>query len=54
MTLTGETKVGLVGEKPVPLHVVHHRPQASPCGICGVQSATGTDFSFSTPIFRCQ
>jgi hypothetical protein len=29
---------------------VRPQPQASPCGICGAQSDTGTDFSSSTSV----
>jgi hypothetical protein len=37
-------------------HVItkaHVRSQASPCGIYGAQSATGTEFSPSTLVFPC-
>jgi hypothetical protein len=45
------------------VHAVSRRPlkaearvraRFGPCGFCGVQSDTGTDFSPSSPVFSCQ
>jgi hypothetical protein len=43
----------VVSRRPLPTEA-RVRPWVNPCGICGGQNGTGTGFSPSSSVFRCQ